>query len=85
MPVFELTACGQDHRIFGVRRFIRGNDAGGCELGAAFGARETIAENEALKARLDALESNEVVDDATDSSLLTLVADLTTRVTALEA
>ena len=47
--------------------------------------QETIAENESLKARLDALEANEVVDDATDSSLLTLVADLTTRVTALES
>ena len=37
-----------------------------------------------LVARLAAIEANEVVDDATDSSLLTLVSDLATRVTALE-
>ena len=37
-----------------------------------------------LEARIAALESNEVIDDATDSSLLTLIASLTTRVTALE-
>ena len=37
-----------------------------------------------LRARLAAIEANEVVDDATDSSLLTLVADLSTRVTTLE-
>ena len=47
--------------------------------------QETIAENEALKARLDAIESNEIADDAVDASLLTLVADLTARVGALEA
>ena len=46
--------------------------------------------NSAGKHRREALASmpwstNEVVDDATDSSLLTLVADLTTRVTALES
>ena len=37
-----------------------------------------------LRARVAALESNEVVDDATDSALLTLVASLATRVSALE-
>ena len=37
-----------------------------------------------LRARLAAIESNEVVDDATDSALLTLVSDLATRVTQLE-
>ena len=43
----------------------------------------TKALQEALT-RIEALESNEVVDDATDSALLTLVANLSTRVTALE-
>ena len=43
----------------------------------------TKALQEALN-RIEALESNEVVDDATDSALLTLVANLSTRVTALE-
>lgn len=35
-------------------------------------------------ARLEAIEANEVIDDATDSALLTLVANLATRVSALE-
>ena len=39
---------------------------------------------ELLTARVTAIESNEVSDDAVDASLLTLLADLTTRVTALE-
>ena len=39
---------------------------------------------ELLTARVTAIESNEVSDDATDASLLTLIADLATRVTALE-
>jgi len=43
----------------------------------------TKALQEAIN-RIDALESNEVVDDATDSALLTLVANLATRVSALE-
>ena len=34
--------------------------------------------------RLDALESNELVDDATDSALLTLIANLSSRLTTLE-
>jgi hypothetical protein len=37
-----------------------------------------------LEARIAALEANEIIDDSTDSSLLTLIASLTTRVTALE-
>ena len=47
--------------------------------------QETIAENEALKARVEALEAGELADDATDSALLTLVANLSTRIAALEA
>ena len=47
--------------------------------------QETIAENEALKLRIEALESGELNDDATDSALLTLVANLSTRIAALEA
>jgi len=44
----------------------------------------TKALQEALT-RLEAIEANEVVDDATDSALLTLVAGLAERVTALES
>lgn len=40
---------------------------------------------ELLTARVTAIESNEVSDDATDASLLTLIADLASRVTALES
>ena len=46
--------------------------------------QETIAKNEELEARLAAIESNELVDDATDTALLTLVAGLAQRVTDLE-
>ena len=46
--------------------------------------QEAIAKNEELEARLAAIEANEVVDDATDSALLTLVAGLAQRVTDLE-
>ena len=38
-----------------------------------------------LISRIDAIEANEVVDDATDSSLLQLIASLAARVEALEA
>ena len=38
-----------------------------------------------LEARIAALESNEIIDDATDSALLTLIAGLTSRIAALEA
>ena len=38
-----------------------------------------------LEARIAALESNEIIDDATDSALLTLIAGLTSRISALEA
>ena len=37
-----------------------------------------------LEARLAALEANEISDDATDSALLTLIAGLATRISALE-
>ena len=37
-----------------------------------------------LLARIDAMEANEVIDDATDSSLLTLVSNLDTRLTGIE-
>ena len=40
---------------------------------------------ELLTTRVTAIESNEVSDDAVDSSLLALISSLTTRVTALEA
>ena len=46
--------------------------------------QETIAKNEQLEARLAAIESNEIADDAIDTSLLSLVASLTERVAALE-
>ena len=38
-----------------------------------------------LLARVDAMEANEVIDDATDSSLLTLVSNLDTRLNGIEA
>jgi len=38
-----------------------------------------------LETRVAALESNEASDDAVDSALLTLVSDLSQRVSALEA
>ena len=38
-----------------------------------------------LISRIDAIEANEVVDDATDSSLLQLVASLTTRLDERDA
>ena len=41
--------------------------------------------HELLAARVASLESNEISDDAVDSSLLALISSLTTRVTALEA
>jgi hypothetical protein len=41
-------------------------------------------ELELLTARVSAIESNEISDDSVDASLLTLIADLTTRVQALE-
>ena len=47
--------------------------------------RELKTKNEALKLRIEALESGEVNDDANDSALLTLVANLSTRLAALEA
>ena len=37
-----------------------------------------------LEARIAAIESNEISDDATDSALLTLIAGLATRIAALE-
>jgi len=40
---------------------------------------------ELLTTRVTAIESNEVSDDAVDSSLLSLIAGLTARVTALES
>ena len=40
---------------------------------------------ELLTTRVSAIESGEVSDDAVDSSLLTLITDLTSRVTALES
>ena len=39
---------------------------------------------ELLTTRVTAIESNEVSDDAVDSSLLALISSLTSRVTALE-
>ena len=47
-------------------------------------AAELETLNASLKTRLEAIESNEVIDDATDSALLTLVANLATRVSNLE-
>ena len=40
---------------------------------------------ELLTTRVTAIESNEVSDDAVDSSLLALISSLTSRVTALES
>jgi hypothetical protein len=37
-----------------------------------------------LLARVDAMEANELIDDATDSSLLTLVSNLDTRLSSIE-
>ena len=37
-----------------------------------------------LEARIAALEANEISDDATDSALLSLIAGLATRISALE-
>ena len=39
---------------------------------------------ELLATRVAAIESDEISDDASSSALLTLIADLTTRVTTLE-
>ena len=50
-------------------------------LGGLKRAYERIA---SLEARLGALEQNEIIDDAVDSSLLNTVASLTTRIEALE-
>ena len=47
--------------------------------------RELKTKNEAHKLRIEALESGEVNDDDNDSALLTLVANLSTRLAALEA
>jgi hypothetical protein len=41
-------------------------------------------ELELLTARVSAIESNEISDDSVDTALLTLIANLTTRVTTLE-
>ena len=46
---------------------------------------ETLQQQKAdLETRLAALEANEIIDDSVDSSLLSLVASLNARVTALE-
>ena len=39
---------------------------------------------DSLNARLSALEADEISDDATSSALITLIAGLATRITALE-
>ena len=47
-------------------------------------AKVNQLEDERLNSRLTAIEQNEIIDDAVDSSLLSAVADLITRIEALE-
>ena len=46
--------------------------------------RDYTAEVETLLSRLSSIEADEINDDATDTALLTLLANLTQRVTNLE-
>ena len=45
MPVFELAAGDQHHRILGVRPLRRGDEVGGNELGAPRFRREVLNEH----------------------------------------
>ena len=46
MPVLELTAGGEDHRVLVVRLLVGGNDTGGYELRAPVRRRKAVAEDD---------------------------------------
>ena len=52
------------------------------ELRQSIDVRERVVN---LLSRMDALEANEVIDDATDTSLLQLLAAANTRLDSLES
>ena len=61
-------------------------DAEGIETRVYTGPTLDVKERlQNLLARVDAMEANEVIDDATDSALLTLVSNLDTRLNGIEA